>query len=343
MAVNGTLPVNFTVENSTPSLQVVAVNGNPSIVANIAVNGAGSIWTATITAAQNAQGTATITLVASTEWGVSSDTFQVSVMPASQPPVISQLNNVTTRADAPVSVNFTVTDPDTANLTVTATASRDTGTILIGGTPAAQTLQFTPKNNLNSLGDTIITVRAFDGVNTVTSNFTVQVTSGLLPVISPISDKTVPQNGTLIVSFTVTNASQNTVVRGLTQDSNIVSSVTVSGDGTNYTATVNLVPNTNGVANITILAATDWGTVTEPFQVTVTAGIVGPELTLTRNGNQLTLSVIGQPNTQYSVQTSGNLTSWTNSGTVTTAANGVGTTTITIGTGAGAFYRTVQP
>jgi hypothetical protein len=341
MPINGTLSVNVTVLNSTPTTQVVAANGNTNVIANIAVNGVGGTWTVTLTAVPNAQGPATITLVASSEWGVASDTFQVSVLAASQPPVISQLNNVTTRADLPVSVNFSVTDPDTANVTVSASASRDTGTILLSGTPAAQTLRFTPNNNLNSLGDTIITVRAFDGVNTVTSNFTVNVTSGPLPAISPISDKTAPAGGILVVSFTVTNTSQNTVVRGLTSSS-LVSSIDVTGDGTNYSATINLVPGTNGVANITILAATDWGTATEAFQVTVTPGENLAELGISRSGNQLTIAIAGEPNTTYNVQTSTTLTSWTTGPTVTTDANGNATFTAPIGTGTGTFYRLLQ-
>jgi hypothetical protein len=287
-----------------------------------------------------------VTLVASTEWGVSSDSFQVSVLAASQPPVIGgSLSNVTTRADVPVTEFFSVTDPDSANLTNTAVASRDTGNIVLSGTPAAQTLTFTPKNNLNSLGDTIITVRSFDGVNTVTSNFTVHVTAGPLPVISEISDKSGPEGGTLIVSFTVTNTSENTVIRGLTSDSNIVSSVTINGDGTNYNGTVNLVSGTNGVATVTILAATDWGTATEAFQVTVTAGTVtGPVLAIVRSGNQLTINVTGEPSTTFNVQTSTTLTTggWTTGPTVTTDANGNASFTVPIGTGTGTFYRLLQ-
>jgi hypothetical protein len=310
----------------------------------VAINGSGSTWTATVNTVPGATGTAQVTLFAGTEWGSATEQFAVSVIQASATPVISAISDVTTRADAPVTVTFTVTDPDSTNIVVQASANRSTGTIVVSGTPAAQTLTFTPNNAIASLGDTVITVTATDGETTASEPFTVKVTAGQLPVISAIADQTVPEGGTLIVNFTVSNITQNMAVVGQADDTNVVASVAVSGEGTNYTATVTLAAGaTNGsTATVTVLASTDWGNAVEQFLLTVTGEVVPPpQLEAGVTGGQLTVGFVGLPNTQYGVLASSNLADWTEVSVVTTDANGKGTFT-TPASGTGTFYRVQQ-
>jgi subtilisin-like proprotein convertase family protein/membrane-bound inhibitor of C-type lysozyme len=344
LPVDGSVVISFTVDNVTPNLQVLALVDTTNVVSNVAINGSGSTWTATVNTVPGATGTAQVTLFAGTEWGSATEQFAVSVIQASATPVISAISDVTTRADAPVTVTFTVTDPDSTNIVVQASANRSTGTIVVSGTPAAQTLTFTPNNAIASLGDTVITVTATDGETTASEPFTVKVTAGQLPVISAIADQTVPEGGTLIVNFTVSNITQNMAVVGQADDTNVVASVAVSGEGTNYTATVTLAAGaTNGsTATVTVLASTDWGNAVEQFLLTVTGEVVPPpQLEAGVTGGQLTVGFVGLPNTQYGVLASSNLADWTEVSVVTTDANGKGTFT-TPASGTGTFYRVQQ-
>jgi membrane-bound inhibitor of C-type lysozyme len=344
LPVDGSVVISFTVDNVTPNLQVLALVDTTNVVSNVAINGSGSTWTATVNTVPGATGTAQVTLFAGTEWGSATEQFAVSVIQASATPVISAISDVTTRADAPVTVTFTVTDPDSTNIVVQASANRSTGTIVVSGTPAAQILTFTPNNAIASLGDTVITVTATDGETTASEPFTVKVTAGQLPVISAIADQTVPEGGTLIVNFTVSNITQNMAVVGQADDTNVVASVAVSGEGTNYTATVTLAAGaTNGsTATVTVLASTDWGNAVEQFLLTVTGEVVPPpQLEAGVTGGQLTVGFVGLPNTQYGVLASSNLADWTEVSVVTTDANGKGTFT-TPASGTGTFYRVQQ-
>jgi hypothetical protein len=338
--------VSFTVDNTTTNLQVLSLVDNANVVSSVAINGAGTTWTATVSTVPDATGTAKVTLFAATEWGSTTEDFNVTVIQASKPPVISAIEDVTTPADKPVSVNFTVTDEDSTSLFVTASASRNTGTIQITGTPAAQVLTFTPINSLASLGDTIITVAASDGETTSSEFFTVKITAGQLPVISPIADQTVPEGGSLIVNFTVSNTTSNMAVVGQSDNTNVVSNVAISGQAGSYTATVTLADGaTNGsTATVTVLASTDWGNAVEQFLVTVTGEVIPPpQLSVGTSNGQLTIGFVGLPNTQYAVLTSGNLTSWTESATVTTDASGAGTYSAPVATAtSGVFYRVQQ-
>jgi hypothetical protein len=119
----------------------------------------------------------------------------------------------------------------------------------------------------------------------------------------------------------------------------LVSSVTFALNGNTEEATVHLVANATGNDFVTITVSDAFGqSSSASFNLHVTGAAVGPTLTISVTGNQVTLKFKGSANTALIIQASSDLKGWNNIGNVTTDANGNAQQTVTE-SGAHQFYR----
>jgi hypothetical protein len=178
-------------------------------------------------------------------------------------PTISGIADTFTPRNTPVTVNFTVGDPESgaASVNVSGTSSNQTlvpnANLMFGGSGANRTLTITPASN--QLGTTTITVFASDDFFTVSTSFQLDVPANTPPTIAGPGHQSTAKNTPLTVGFNVGDAESGP------------SSVTMSGSSSNPA----LVPNANIVfggsgasRTVTITPAADQtGTVT----ITLTA------------------------------------------------------------------------
>lgn len=271
-------------ETPAANLVVTAVSSNPDLIpdGNIVLAGTGSDRTVRLIPADNAFGTAVITLRVSDGSQETVETFQITVTPVNDRPTITAIADQVTNEDvATGAIAFTIDDleTDADDLTVTVTSSNTTlvpngGIALTAGVNGARSLVLTPA--ANQFGETTITVTVSDGSLTVTETFAVVVNSvNDLPTLTPIANQAIQEDGntgaiaftigdveTPVASLTVTATSNNTT---LVPNSNIV----ITGTGSNRTIQVTPVGNRFGSAIITVTVGDGEGTTTQTFQVDV--------------------------------------------------------------------------
>ncbi len=184
-----TNPINvaFTVnDDSTPknSLVVTATSNNQAVlqdasvvvtpadattgIGNLQLTGTGTIGSATVTVR-----------VTDGDSAAATTTFAFNVTDGNAAPVISGLSDKTTPVDTPITVDFTVSDIETAagSLNVTAVSSDTTlipGTLTVTNTSGACSLTLTPGTGLS--GSATITITVTDGSGkTKTGTFSLTV------------------------------------------------------------------------------------------------------------------------------------------------------------------------
>lgn len=132
--------------------------------------------------------------------------------------------------------------------------------------------------------------------------FTISIPAA--PVIGPISDRTISEDGTAVVQFVVSDS--DTDLNSLTLDANSSSTVLVpnanialDGTGSNRTATITPAANRSGNARIFITASDGSSTVTNSFLLTVTSVNDAPtlnvlsDLEIPRDASQQTVPLSG--------------------------------------------------
>ncbi len=166
------------IETPLASLTVTGSSDNATLVpvANIVFAGSGGSRTVTVTPAANQTGVATITLTLSDGTANVPTTFQVTVNPVNDAPVITGQTVVSTNEEQPLDIEFshlTVTDVDNAFPTdFTLTVLPNPGYSLVDNT-------ITP--NTNVTGNITVRVQVNDGA--LSSNiYNLQVT------VNPIND-----------------------------------------------------------------------------------------------------------------------------------------------------------
>ncbi len=136
-------------------------------------------------------GSATVTVrVTDASSASAATTFTLTVSDGNAAPVITGLSSKATPVDTPLTVDFTVSDTETAagSLTVTAASSDTTlipGTLTVTNTNGACSLQLTPGTGLS--GSTTITITVTDGggkIKTGTFSLTVGAASPAVLIIS---------------------------------------------------------------------------------------------------------------------------------------------------------------
>jgi subtilisin-like proprotein convertase family protein len=349
-----TIPLTVgSVLTSGDKLTLTAVSSKESLtglIANLAVSGPGtnpvSSRTLVITPGANLpssqttnNGTATITLTVTDGTNVNTLSFPLTVTYANQAPTLAGLSNQTVPANGSLGLSFTANDVDspTSSLTVAATSSATAlGTVKLTSNGNSQTLAFTPSG---TLGQTTVTVTASDGsAPTTTNTFTITVIAAVPPVWGAVTEEqTTFANLPAVVTVPITDAVTPVATltfAGTSDNAALVSKVNVALVGTNVVATVSLVSNAVGTANVTLTA-------TDPAAISASTSFVltvkqpsAPEL-----GNIDDLSVNANANVTVVLEVQDEdlpINALTFSGTSSNSALVTGISFVTTSTGASA-------
>jgi uncharacterized repeat protein (TIGR01451 family) len=206
--------------NESQTLVVTAVSSNPSLIPNPMVIYSSPQATGSLrfTPVANASGTAIITVTVDDGQSLNrftSRTFSVPVTAANDIPTISNIPNLTTSEDTPVSVDFTIGDVETPHslLTLTGTSSNPAllanTNITFHGSGSLRTVVLTP--TLNQFGATTVTVTVSDGVATANDTFVLTVIAvNDAPTLDPIRDAfVVPGANTTVVLTGISSGAAN--------------------------------------------------------------------------------------------------------------------------------------
>ena len=261
------------VETPVASLTVTGSSDNTTLVpvANMVFAGSGGTRTVTVTPAANQTGVATLTIIVNDGTANVSTTFQVTVNPVNDAPVITGQALVSTVEEQPLDIEFshiTVTDVDNIFPTAfTLTVLTNPGYSVVGNT-------ITP--NMNVTGNVMVRVQVSDG--TLNSNiYNLQVTVNPIndpPVITGQSSLTILEDTPLTLLL-----SHLTIV-----DPDNASGFTfVLGPGSNYSVSGNLITpaaHFNGTLSIPVTVS-DGTNISAPYnlQIQVTPVNDKPQIT----------------------------------------------------------------
>jgi glucose/arabinose dehydrogenase len=212
---NSTGPLGFTVfdaETAATSLTVTAVSSNPALIPNssLILSGAGGSRSLTVIPSANQSGSATITLTVNDGVNNASTSFNLTVLPVNDPPVISNIADRSIVQDSSTGpIAFTVGDIESpaGNLLVWASSSNQQlvpdNNITFGGSGASRTVTVTPAASQN--GTALITVYVGDALATTTDTFQLTVTAppppflgakiNFQPLTAPIPTGYLPDGG----------------------------------------------------------------------------------------------------------------------------------------------------
>ncbi|MEP7116222.1 MAG: fibronectin type III domain-containing protein, partial [Acidobacteriota bacterium] len=328
-----TSAIGFTIgdaETAAASLTVSAASANPTLVPNtagaLALGGSGASRTLVVTPALNQSGSAAITVTVSDGTLTASRTFTLTVNGVNDPPTISSVTAKTTAEDTPVTVTFTVADPDTAvgSLVMQAVAADPTlvpaGGLVPGGSGSSRTLTITP--GANQSGTTTITLSVSDGTTTVPTSFGLTVTAVSDP---PAFAPGVPAAVSTLIgtpaTFAVTVIDPDTAgpSLGLTAVTTNAALLTPGGiaitpgsaTATSRTFSVTLTPvgGATGSGGVTLSASDGTATATRGITLSVSATPAAPDaptaMTASVSGTVLSLSwtaaSTGTPAASYEV------------------------------------------
>jgi hypothetical protein len=287
-----TAAIPFTVSDAeTPAadLTLTASSSNTNLVpaANIALGGAETNRTVTLTPAANQFGSATITVtVTDTNGNSASDNFVLSVNPVNDPPTLNPISNVTTNEDAgPVTVSLSGISTGATNesqtLVVSARSSNPAvvphPTVAYTSPNATGTLTVRPATNAN--GAVTITVVVSDlqaQSSTVTQTFLVTITAlNDPPTIADIPNQVTDEDTPKVVFFAVGDVetpSDSLTLSGTSSNTNLVADASLAFGGADGLRKVVLTPllNRTGTTTIAITVRDASGaTASDSFVLTV--------------------------------------------------------------------------
>lgn len=249
----------------TVSLKVASSDTN---IVNASMNGASMVLTGAN------QGTASITVTATDSKGLSTNfSFSATVTnPAAnnRPPAFNAIGNQTLDAGAVLDVEFTVTDPDSDPLTLSASSSNNgVASAIIGDN---NTLRLTGVAE----GNATITISASDGRGgTASTAFGVAVEAveepNNPPTISDIENQTLDVGEQVELTLEVDDPDDDLV--SLAVSSSPEGIIVPSTDGL---TTITLTGAAQGTAQVTVTASDGKDNTTKTFNVTVTQEVVEP-------------------------------------------------------------------
>ena len=284
-------------ETAADELELTASSSNQTIVSdgNIALGGAGSNRTVTITPAANGVGVATITItVRDTDGGTVELSFGVTINGVNDVPTLAAIADQTIEEDAGTQTltltGISAGTGEDSQQVVTITAASDTPNLI--GDPVVDyaspsgtgTLSYTPR--ANAVGTAVLSVIVRDdggtpngGIDTVTNVFNVTVNAvNDAPVLAAITDQTINEETLLTVIADATNVESVTETLVFSLDPGAPAGASI--DPT--TGVVSWTPGETegpGDASVTI-RVTDNGTpplsVTQSFGVSIFEVNVGP-------------------------------------------------------------------
>ncbi len=264
----------FTDVDNDPALitKTVQANSNPTLV-SATINGN----TLTLDYQQDQNGTANITIRATSGGKTVDDQFVVTVNAVNDPPTVANpIADVTVNEDAAntvINLANVFTDVDNDPALITKAVQANSNPTLVSATINGNTLtlDYQPEQS----GTANITIRATSGGQTVDDQFVVTVNTVNDPptVANPIADVTVAEDAANTVInlanvFTDVDNDPALITKAVQANSNpTLVSATINGN----TLTLDYQPDKNGTANITIRATSGGQTVDDQFVVTVNA------------------------------------------------------------------------
>ncbi|KPA10410.1 hypothetical protein MHK_009385, partial [Candidatus Magnetomorum sp. HK-1] len=272
------------IEDAPCSLEITITSSNQTLFpdANLSYTCNENNYTLTANPSLNQSGAAVITITVTDSEGLTAMTaFNLTVTSINDAPTLSTISNQSTTEDnATGAINFTVSDAEGDNLTVSANSSNlslvSIENIAISGTGLSKTLMITP--TANEFGVVTITIAVTDGGLTTTSAFELSITAvNDVPIISGINTQ-LTQEDTAIhgISFTVSdidNDDNTLIVTGESSNISLVtmSNITFDGTGSNRTIAITPVANENGAISITVSVSDSDLTATTSFTLTIEA------------------------------------------------------------------------
>ena len=241
-------------------------------------------------------------------------------------PLIAPIPDQFTPEDTALDVAISIGNTTSENLVVLGFAADKTviQSVNIIGTGIQRTARVTP--TANASGNTLITIFANDEFGGDTESFVMTVTPiNDPPVLEPIPDQTTLVNVAAVVPLVIYDSDtpmDELTIGGGSPNSELVSSVDFSREGTNVTATVNLVQDATGEAQVTIFVSDEQTTVNQTFTLTVGADAEPATLTISVSGTTALVELKGSPNTTYDILISSDLVTWELYAQVTTDADG---------------------
>jgi subtilisin-like proprotein convertase family protein len=205
-------------------------------------------------------------------------------------PTISDILDVTTTEDSPISIPFRVEDGNTDGEDITVTVTTDASpvaSVAVTGDDNDRTLTIVPLSNAS--GTDTITVTARDGTFTATEVFTLTVTPvNDAPIISGLADASTPANRPLVRDFNVFDVENDPLTVNATIADPAFGSVAVTGTG--FTRTLRFTPTgVQGNVSVSVTASDGSITTTNTILITVVAPLGPtitdiPDVTLLENG-----------------------------------------------------------
>jgi hypothetical protein len=193
-----------------------------------------------------------------------------------QPPVLSAIPGQFMEENELLTVNFTVSDPDTSpdSLQITVHSSNTNiiadADIQLGGTGTNRWLSFA--SHCGGAGMTTLTLNATDGVNTNSISFPIFVEPDETPMmIHPIPDqKTFSGSLAILLQISFPNCVSNATFFFSSSDTNLLPTTNISIDGTGMSRTMRLnsAPGRSGSAIVTVRAFDGNNLTTTSFTVT---------------------------------------------------------------------------
>jgi VCBS repeat-containing protein len=262
-------PIGFTVgdgETAEDSLTLTATSSDPGLVpeANILLGGSGANRTVTLTPTAEASGSAQITVAVSDGELTATRQFTLTVNSVNDLPTVTTIPNQSIDEDeSTTALSLTVGDEETGpgSIIVSGTSGNPTlvpdSNITLGGSGPNRTVTVTPAPD--QFGTAQITVIVSDGVDSVTSAFTLTVNSiNDAPTLTGIANQTIDEDATAgPVSFQVGDVESEAgslVLSGSSSDPTLVpeGNITFGGSGANRTVTLSPAADQFGSAQITI-------------------------------------------------------------------------------------------
>lgn len=272
-------------------LVLQARSGDSTIIPDteIRLEGQGLERTLILTPLPNRFGTLTVTLTVFDGRISGSRDVPVHVTPVNDPPTLEPLEPITTQEDTPVGpIPITVNDIDTplAGLALFANpVDRDLVPlthVAFGGQGANREVTITPAKDL--YGSTFITVTVSDGLLHASTGFTLTVLPvNDAPVIDPIPDQQVPEDGQITVPFTVWDVddpADGLAVSARSSDTRLLPDTGIRLEGTGRDRRLVLTPRADQVGSVQVTVVAGDGRLTTERSFTLYVGAVndGPVL-----------------------------------------------------------------
>jgi hypothetical protein len=282
------------IETAAASLTVTASSSSTAVVpiSGVTFGGSGANRTVSIAPVANASGTATITLTVSDGSLTATSSFNVTVTPVNDAPVISAIANQNTAEDTSIlNIAFTISDPDNDPTTLVLSGSSSLTSLIPGdstgisfaGSGANRTVTITPA--ANQTGTATVTVTVSDGTLSATSSFQVLVTPvNDVPTIGTVAAQSIAQGtstGALAVAVgDVETTASDLVLTATSSNLTILpaSGLILGGAGANRTVTATPTAGAIGTSTVTLFVSDGLATATSSFVLAVTGANTAPTI-----------------------------------------------------------------